>query len=162
MARPSGYTNELGEKICERLATSELGLEEVLEEIRLTDGYAPDMSTVWRWEESNDEFCKKSARARTRQARLLHDRAQRYAREAMVGRVEKTIVTDKGTETHVTVSDNVERAKLLVQTTLKRAGQLDCRKYGERLVVAGDAENPLQLALSIAQARKRLTGGDGL
>jgi hypothetical protein len=31
------------------------------------------------------------------------------------------------------ISDNVERSKLIVQTMLKRAGQLDAKKYGEKL-----------------------------
>jgi len=156
MGRPSTYTQAMADKICERLASSEMGMEEVLEEIRLTDGWAPSVQTVWNWEDSHPEFFEQSARARVRQARLLHDRAQKYAREPLIGRIEKTVVTDKGEEKHITVSDNVERSKLLVQTTLKRAGQLDCKKYGEK--VALEHSGSIELAERIASARKRSDG----
>lgn len=130
MGRPSDYTEEIAEKICERIATSELGLEQVLDEIRLTDGYAPSSTSVYRWLESNEGFREKSARARRMQAELLHDRAQIAAQTPLIGRVERDSSKDGMT---VTTSDNVERSKLIVQTLLKRAGQLDPKKYGDKL-----------------------------
>ncbi len=135
--RPSTFDPEIADKICERIATSELGLEQVLDEIRLTDGWAPSTTTVWRWMNANEEFRNQSVHARTIQSELLHDRAQIQAQTPLIGVIEKTVQTGSGddskTETTRTVSDNVERSKLIVQTTLKRAGQLNPKKYGERV-----------------------------
>ena len=148
--RPTEYTQQLGEKICERIATSELGLEQVLAEIELTDGYAPGLTSVWRWKQANEEFRKQYLRAREDQAELLHDRAQQIAQNALIGHVTRTVVTGEGenakTETTTTISDNVERSKLIVHTTLKRAGQLDSKRYGEKIQqeVTGKDGGPLQ------------------
>jgi hypothetical protein len=161
MGRPSSYTQEIGDKICERIATSELGMEEVLEEIRATDGWAPGLMTVWRWCEANQAFREQSVRARKMQAELLHDRAQRYAREALIGLVRTVERDDEGKETITERTvDNVERSKLLVQTTLRRAGQLDGKKYGDKVQHAnadgdGPAELIVRLADAIGAARKR-------
>lgn len=130
--RPSSYSQEMADAICDRLATTELGLEEILERIKADFGHTVSIMAVWRWRRANEDFKAQFEDARKMQAQLLHDRAQRYAREPLIGRIEKTVDTPKGTETHITIADNVERSKLLVQTTLKRAGQLD-GKYGDKL-----------------------------
>lgn len=130
MGRPSIYTQELADKICDRIATSEMGLEQVLEEIRLTDGEAPSTTTIYRWLEENSEFREQSARARRMQAELLHDRAQIAAQTPLIGHSVKDSAKDGRT---TTTGDNVERSKLIVQTMLKRAGQLDPKKYGDRV-----------------------------
>jgi hypothetical protein len=68
------------------------------------------------------------------QAELLHDRAQLAAQNALIVHTTRETVNAKGeTETVTTVSDNVERSKLIVQTMLKRAGQLDSKRYGEKV-----------------------------
>lgn len=129
MGRPSLYTEELADKICERIATSELGLEQVLAEIKKADGEAPHFATVYRWLDENEEFREKSARARRLQGDTLVDLAVRESFNARIGRIEKQ--TPKGDE--VTIADNVARSQLIVQTLLKRAGQLNPKKYGEKL-----------------------------
>jgi hypothetical protein len=157
MGRPSEYSEQLADKICERIACSDLGLEEVLQEISLTDGWAPHPSTVYRWLDDIPEFRDKSARARTFQSDYITDLAVKVARTPLIGRVEKTTQGEKS-ETQITVADNVERAKLIVQTLFKRAGQLNPKKYGERITneLTGADGGPLQIATRIAAARERL------
>lgn len=130
--RPSTpFDAELAEEICERIATSELGLEQIVADITKERGETtPCLRTIYRWLESNDEFSQQSARARRFQAQLLHDRAQLQAQTPLVGEIVKESAKDGRT---VTIADNVERSKLIVQTTLKRAGQLDSKKYGDKL-----------------------------
>jgi len=151
MGRPSiPFDPELAQSICESLATSEQGLEDVLDELRVIRGkqITPGLTTIYKWLEENPEFAESSARARRFQAQLLHDRAQKVAREAMIGRIEKTVVSEKGSESQVTIADNVERSKLLVQTLLKRAGQLDAKKYGEKLQHAGaSGDGPIEVVV---------------
>ncbi len=151
-AATTGYTPELAARICERIATSELGMEEVLEEIRADTGYAPCLSTIWRWRKGKPQFYAMEEDARLQQARLLHDRAQKYAREAMQGRVEKIVVKPDGSkESTITIADNVERSKLLVQTTLKRAGQLDGKRFGDKVQqeVSGPGGGPVQAEIKV-------------
>ena len=154
MARPSyEYDPELAQVICERLSTSEMGLEDILDELRRVRGpekITPGLTTIYKWMEAHPEFAESSARARRFQAQILHDRAQKAAREALIGRIEKTVVTDKGTETQITTADNVERSKLIVQTLLKRAGQLDSKKYGDKLQHTGEGEGPIQFVVTRA------------
>jgi len=152
---PLPFDEELAEEICDRIATSDLGLEDILsqlaEERLQQQKTTPCLRTIYRWLESNESFSQRSARARTLQAQLLHDRAQRYAREALIGTIERTEDGPDGKKTTVTRSDNVERSKLLVQTTLRRAGQLDPKKYGERITAehTGPGGGPLQIVSTI-------------
>ena len=145
--RPTKYSPQIADKICERIATSEMGLEQVLEEIRLTDGYAPSSTTIYRWLESNKEFREQSARARRMQAELIHDRAQIDARTALIGVIEETIVDGEKIIKKRRVIDNVQRSQLIVQTSLKRAGQLDPKKYGEKVEI-NTINDPLTELLS--------------
>jgi hypothetical protein len=73
--------------------------------------------------------------ARKRQATILHDEAQEEAMRPLLGEIEKTVIKPDGREIHTTRNDNVERSKLIVQTLLKRAGQLAPSKYGDKLDV---------------------------
>lgn len=101
--------------------------------VRSEFGDAPSTVTVQTWRKTYPEFREAYKDARDQQAELLHDEAQRVAREPLPGIVEKTVIKPDGREIHTTSSDNVERSKLLVQTLLKRAGQLAPSKYGEKV-----------------------------
>lgn len=131
MARPEfPYDPEMADEICERIATSDLGLEQVLAERKAESKSCVSSTTIYKWLNANPEFAEQSARARKMQAELLHDRAQQVAQTPLIGKIVKDDEKNGRTET---TSDNVERSKLIVQTLLKRAGQLDAKKYGEKV-----------------------------
>lgn len=132
MANPTKYTPELANRICELLSTTDRGLVEVLEMIRAEFGDAPSTVTVQTWRKTYPEFRDAYKEAREMQGELIHDDAHRYAREPLLGIIEKTVIKPNGREIHTTSSDNVERSKLLVQTCLRRAGVLNPR-YGEKV-----------------------------
>lgn len=146
---PFPYNPEIGEEICQRLATSEDGLEQILDEMRLTrDDHIPSLRHVYCWLDDNPQFLHDYARARLLQGQLLHDRAQVYARSALVGMVRKVERTgDKETVTETSI-DNVERSKLMVGTTLKRAAHLNPMKYSDATMLRGDPANPLKIDAS--------------
>ena len=157
---PFQFDAELAQSICDRLATSEQGLEDILDELRVLRGeekITPGLTTIYKWMDENKEFAESSARARKFQAQILHDRAQRVAREPLIGRIEKTVITDKGSESQTTVADNVERSKLIVQTLLKRAGQLDSKKYGDKVQTehSGEVQVGLQLVHSVPRPERK-------
>lgn len=60
VGRPTKYTPELAEKICDLIRE---GLSE--REICSQKGM-PDASTLGRWKDNNQEFCIQSARARSK------------------------------------------------------------------------------------------------
>ena len=149
------YDSELADLICERIATSEDGLEDILAEIAVTRGKRTvGLTTIYKWMNEVQDFAEKSVRAREMQSHLLFDRAQKEARSPMIGVIRK-IEQGKDKEGNPrdvvteTTSDNVERSKLLVQTTLRRAGQLNPKKYGERVQNEHTGENGGPIAFEV-------------
>ena len=143
-------------EIFDRIATTELGLEQVLAERKSAELPIVSSTTIYKWLSENNKLAEYSARARKWQAELLHDRAQMAAQQPLIGKIEKTVETEKGIETTVTVSDNVERSKLIVQTMLKRAGQLDSKKYGDKIQAehSGEVQLGVQLVHSVPRPER--------
>jgi hypothetical protein len=122
---------------------SRRGLEHVLAEMRSGDFPAtPGLTTVYQWMVDNPEFAEHSARARILSADTYVDAAIEEAHTSLIGKIESVKETKDGTFAETRIADNVERSKLIVQTLLKRAGQLNPKKYGDRTVLAGDKDNP--------------------
>ena len=136
-----------------------MGLEHVVDTMRAEPEWSatPGLTTIYKWLAENEKFAKDSARARLLSADTYVDAALNEAHTQRHGTVETQRETKDGTFAESKVVDNVERSKLIVQTLLKRAGQLNPKKYGDRTVLAGDPENPLAIGLAsrISEARKR-------
>lgn len=60
---------------------------------------------------------------------------------------QKQVMTDQGTAT--TVEDMLGHRKLQIETRLKLLAKWNPKKYGERMQVAGDAENPLKVEADV-------------
>jgi hypothetical protein len=60
-------------------------------------------------------------------------------------------------ERTVTVADNVQRSQLIVQTTLKRAGQLCSKKYGDKVQteISGPNGGAIQAAITVQFVRPK-------
>jgi hypothetical protein len=149
---------EMADRICEILATTTKGLEQALEEIckDFPEGDRVGLNTVYRWLCDNPEFAKQYASAREHQAQILHDRAQKEAED-----IRPVILTKKGKRgdkeyDETATSDNYNRSRLIVDTMLKRAGQLNPKKYSEKLMVSGDSSNPLSIEVTfIGQPKEK-------
>lgn len=109
MARPSKYSEELVNKICERIADGES-----LRAICREDGM-PDHNTVIRWRNEKPEFCSQYARAREDQADGLFDQAIDMLKEQHVDNVK------------------VQSAKLNFDIIKWTAGKLAPKKYGDKI-----------------------------
>lgn len=127
--RPSKFTQAIADGICERLSNSRYGLEEILEQMRLIDSNAPWPSTIYLWLRARASFSEQYSCARKQQAHYMADLAVKEAFTSRVGVIEKETV--KGPEK--TISDNVERSKLIVSALYKRASQLNPKEYGDKL-----------------------------
>ncbi len=144
--RPSiPYDPEIAEDICEVIATTHLGMEDVLDKLRGANPATPSLATIYRWLATSEEFREKSARARELQGDSIIDLALKEAYSSRVG----VITTEKEWGTETKTADNVERSKLIVQTLLKRAGQLAPKKYGEKIQqeISGTDGGPLVFTL---------------
>lgn len=139
--KPLPINEDLIEKIYQLYESSDLGIEQTLREFP----EAPSLPTFYVWIESSEEFLKRSARARERKAGYFADRAVQESFTARIGQISK--VGPKGEE--ITVADNVARSQLIVQTLLKRAGQLNPKEYADTKIQKheGSDGGPIQFAL---------------
>lgn len=150
MARPSiPFDQRIADEICERLVESRMGLEHVLDTMRAEPDFeaTPTLPTIYKWMISEKEFFEASARARLLSADTYADAAVNEAHTQRIGRIDGVKETKDGTFSESKVIDNVQRSQLIVQTLMKRAGQLNPKKYGERTTLAGDPENPIDLVV---------------
>ena len=144
------YDPAIAEMIWDRIAQNDVGLDEVLETLS-NEGVAVPSRAVWYvWLRSEKEMQDNSVRARDMQADYVVGLAVKEAKTSRIGEKVKSSVD--GTE--ITTGDNVERSKLIVQTLLKRAGQLAPKIYGDKQMHTGaDGESPVALTIVSAVPR---------
>lgn len=136
---PIPFDPDIATEICDRLSCSDKALAEVLDEMN-------NPISEWmfyKWQRENPEFAKESASARDSQGFHLVDKAIVESRTSRIGTVEKS--TPKGNEQ--TISDNVERSKLIVQTYFKRAGQLNKSLADKVMHTGADGEGPVNFVV---------------
>lgn len=143
MGRPSLYTAEVVEAICERLSEGE-----PLAQICRGEGM-PAARTVRDWIAERPDVSAAIARAR-------EDGEDRIAADCLE-------IADDGSRDYkpnddgreVVDHDHIQRAKLRIDTRLKLLAKWNPKKWGERTTLAGDADAPL-VGLSEAQVQERL------
>lgn len=106
MGRPSKQTPELVDEILERL-----GNGEPLARI-CSDEHMPAFSTVWRWEEADEEFRKLSTRAREYGTHFMADDCLRISDDPVLDPADK---------------------KVRIDTRLRLIGKWNARRYGDKL-----------------------------
>lgn len=122
MGRPSEFTQDIADAICERIADGES-----LRRICSGDGM-PNKSTVFRWLMEREEFATKYARAREFQADGMADELTDIADTPLLGVKKKT--NEKG-EVETTEGDMIEHRKLQISTRQWIAEKLKPKKYGQ-------------------------------
>ena len=123
VGRPSSYTQETADTICERIA-----LGESLRSICAQDDM-PDQTTVFRWLRSNEDFRQQYARAREDQADALFDECLDIADD----KSRDVRKTEDGAE--LCNTEFVQRAKLRIDTRKWMAGKLRPKVYGDRQIL---------------------------
>ena len=107
--RPSSYSDEIAEKICDGLANGRS-----LRQICKDEGM-PDRGTVLRWEDKNPDFAAKCTRARGWQGEYVFDE---------IGEIENAVLVGKITP---------EQAKVVIGSKQWRAGRLAPKRYGVKV-----------------------------
>jgi hypothetical protein len=143
MGRPSSFTQEIADTICERLADGE-SLRSICSGENM-----PNRATVFRWLAGSTLFSDQYARARDAQADAFADDIVAIADECRKG---VKIVTKANGDVETTEIDMIERARLQVDARKWIASKLKPKKYGDKLELAGDKESPLTVVI------QKLTG----
>jgi hypothetical protein len=138
MARPSEFSQETADYICEQLIEGRS-----LRSICADDEDVPSASTICRWLSANEEFRKQYAHARELQADALFDESLDIADD-----MERDLVPDEKEETVVRGNGvAVQRARLRVDTRKWMASKLAPKRYGDKLELSGDPDSPHRIEI---------------
>lgn len=140
--RPSDFTQDTADAICERLADGE-SLRAICSEDAM-----PNKATVFRWLAANTEFSDQYARARETQADTLVDEMLDIADDARNDWMERR--DDEGG--NIGWRENGEamrRSQLRIDARKWIAGKMRPKKYGDKTLVGSDPENPLPQGFSV-------------
>jgi transposase-like protein len=139
VGRPSSYTREIADLICERLANGE-SLREICR-----DAEMPSLSMVFRWINQHIEFREQYARARETQADVLADEIIDIADNASNDWMEKNF---KGQTQWVENGEAIRRSQLRVDSRKWVAAKMKPKKYGDKTIHSGDPENPVSMIIT--------------
>lgn len=148
MARPSKYSPQLADAICDLLVDGK-SLRTICSTAKM-----PSRSTVIRWLAENEAFRNQYARARELQADTLAEEILDIADKAVLG--ERLKKDGKGRVLERQTGDMVERSKLMIDARKWYAGKLQPKKYGERVALDHGVQD--NLADQLRAARERAAG----
>ena len=137
IGRPTDYSTELTDAICERLSNGES-----LRSICSLENM-PKKTTVFRWLNIHKDFNDQYARAREEQAETLADEIISIADDGL----NDTYVDENGNKR--TEQDVIARSRLRVEARKWVASKLKPKKYGDKIEIAGDPKNPLSPILIV-------------
>ena len=138
--RPSSYTEDMADRICELIADGE-SLRSIC---RAED--MPAKSTVFKWLRDVPGFSDQYARARETQADAIFDEIIDIADDASNDWMERTN-SDGDSIGWQLNGDHVRRSQLRIDARKWMAGKLRPKKYGDKLALSGDDESPLQVVI---------------
>ena len=144
--RPSIFSEEVAQTICDRLALGE-SLRKICEDPKL-----PGMTTVIRWlgDEKFSSFRAQYAQAREKQAEF-------YAAEIIEIADDGSRDSFEDEDGNVRVNQEVvARSRLRVDARKWYASKLAPKKYGDRIELANDPENPVTKPLDIVDVAKKI------
>lgn len=151
MARPSKYSQQLADAICELLVDGK-SLRTICSTAKM-----PSRSTVIRWLAEHEGFRNHYARARELQADTLAEEILDIADKAVLG--ERLKKDGKGKVLERQTGDMVERSKLMIDARKWYAGKLQPKKYGERVALDHGVQD--NLADKLRAARERAADRNG-
>lgn len=150
MGRPSSFTQEIADLICERIA----GGESLLRICQADD--MPSQSMVYRWLRGNADFREKYAHAREDQAEFYLDQIMDIADDSSRDTAYQT--GPDGDVTEVANNEWIQRSKLRVDARKWAMSKLAPKKYGDKIGIEHSGQ--IELASALEAARKRLKGDE--
>ena len=135
--RPTDYNLELASEICTRISNGE-----ALRQICMREDM-PNQSSVYLWLARHPEFSEMYTRAREEQADTLADEIQAIADETPEM---NPIYTKDGELIRIELHGAyIQWQKNRIDARKWVAAKLKPRKYGDRVELTGDKENPLHI-----------------
>jgi hypothetical protein len=133
--RPSIYSKELADKICERIAKGE-SVRNICKDTEM-----PDAGTIFNWllDSTKIEFLKQYTRARDIQSELMFEEIIEIADEA-----EDAIVGDDKSD-----SARVQARKLRIDARHWHLSKLRPKKYGDKLDLTSGGEKMPQPIINV-------------
>ena len=122
MGRPSGYTQDQADEICSLLVEGK-SLRKTCEELGV------EIRTVMRWINSNEKFCQQYTRAKDDGADSHADRIVDLSERVLDGEYDPAA------------------ARVAIDALKWAACKLKPKKYGDKVTLAGDDENPLSMMI---------------
>lgn len=146
--RPSLYSDELTDTICRRLVCGkdpQWPEPESLVSICRDDGM-PDYSTVMDWLIRHPEFAEKYTRAKELQQQTREEEIIAIADNATddIGFLVSDDAEGEGAKAFIKHSA-IQRARLQIDTRKWVMGKNAPKKYGDKVQVGGDADNPVKI-----------------
>lgn len=136
--RPSLYSVELADQICERLANGE-SMRSVCR-----DENMPAMSSVFKWLREIPQFSQQYAKAKEESADALVEDMLDIADDGTNDWMEKHGKDGENIGWQLN-GEHIQRSKLRVDVRKWAASKLKAKKYGDKIELSGDPENPLQV-----------------
>ena len=136
--RPTDYSEKIASEICTRLTQGEPLVQ------MCRDEHLPHVSTIYRWLARHPDFCDTYARAREEQADTLADQIVQIADE----RPEVNPIIDNKTGELIRIelsSSYIAWQKNRIEARKWTAMKLRPKKYGDKLELGGDPNNPLKI-----------------
>ncbi|HEU5366666.1 MAG TPA: hypothetical protein VFU62_14105 [Hanamia sp.] len=125
MGRPSSYTQELANEICETIQCTSKGIKRLCKEHE----HWPSHNTIYRWLSTYSEFNDRYARAKRQQIEVLVDEilsiAEDSSNDYMMNEDGKLVVNH----------EHIQRSRLRIDTIKWLAAKLCPRIYGDRIQV---------------------------
>lgn len=140
--RPSEFTEETAERICEEIALGRSLL-------KICEGEEfPAQSTVYKWLIEFPTFAEKYARARERQADAFFEIISEIANDGAKDWVESKFgpISDQ---------EHIARSRLRVDTLKWQASKLAPKKYGDKLAHTGEDGGAIQFVVTRSGAREK-------
>ena len=134
--RPLTYTEQIAEEICTRIISGE-------PLVRICrDEHMPNVVTVYRWLSRFPEFCNMYTKAKEDQADTLAEEIQDISDQMPMEK------TDGNGNTSFD-SAYIQWMRLRVDARKWVAAKLKPRKYGDRVELAGDKDNPIHIQAQV-------------
>jgi predicted secreted protein len=146
--KPSSYSKEIAQEICERLSDGE-----PLRQICRSDGM-PAWRTVYDWIYKDDALGADGTGLSTA---IAHARDVGYdaIAEDLLNIADTPLIGEEETSSNngltITRKDMLGHRKLQIETRLKLLAKWNPKKYGDRQILSGDADNPLVVDTSFFQ-----------
>jgi hypothetical protein len=136
--RPSKYTPEIADEICRRLSEGE-PLRQICR-----DEHMPAWQKIYEWMMKDEVLSGAIAHARDMGYDAMAEECLIIADTPQLGQAQ--VMDDKGSR--ITIEDMLGHRKLQIETRLKLLAKFNPKKYGDKVQVAGDPENPMQTKIT--------------